>query len=201
MAVLVMIYGESGTGKSTSMRNFQPGECSVINVSKKPLPFRNVLPVAKTDNYKEIEGLMKSSQSNSLVIDDSTYLLVNEFMRTAKTSGFQKFTDMAKNFFDMIEQAANLPDNKVVYFLGHVDRDQFGNEKFKTIGKLLDEKVTLEGLFTIVLKTVVKDGRYMFSTQTNGMDTVKSPMGMFENTLIDNDLKAVDAQIRSFYGI
>lgn len=201
MAVLVMVYGESGTGKSTSMRNFFAGECSIINVSKKPLPFRNQLAMAKTDNYGEISSLLTSSQSKSVVIDDATYLLVNEFMRTAKVTGFQKFTDMAQNFFNMIEQAAALPDDKIVYVFGHVDRDQFGNEKFKTIGKLLDEKVTLEGLFTIVLKTVVKDGRYMFATQTNGMDTVKSPMGMFEQVLIDNDLKAVDQAIRSFYGI
>ena len=201
MAVLVMVYGESGTGKSTSMRNFAAGECSIISVSKKPLPFRNQLAMAKTDSYKDIKELLESSQSKSVVVDDATYLLVNEFMRTAKVTGFQKFTDMAQNFFNMIEQAASLPDDKIVYVFGHVDRDQFGNEKFKTIGKLLDEKVTLEGLFTIVLKTVVKDGRYMFATQTNGMDTVKSPMGMFDQVLIDNDLKAVDQAIRSFYGI
>ncbi|MCQ2125124.1 MAG: ATP-binding protein [Fibrobacter sp.] len=196
-----MVYGESGTGKSTSLRNFQPGECSVINVSKKPLPFRNQLPVAKTDDYKVITDLLQKSKSKSLVIDDATYLMTNEFMRTAKVTGFQKFTDMAKNFFDMIQTAINLPDDKIVYIMGHVERDQFGNESFKSIGKLLSEKVTLEGLFTIVLKTVVKDGRYQFATQTNGMDTVKSPMGMFEQTLIDNDLKAVDQQIRSYYGI
>lgn len=201
MAVIVMVYGESGTGKSTSLRNFQQGECSVINVSKKPLPFRNQLPVAKTDDYKVITDLLQKSVSKSLVIDDATYLMTNEFMRTAKVTGYQKFTDMAKNFFDMIQTAINLPDDKIVYIMGHVDRDQFGNESFKSIGKLLSEKVTLEGLFTIVLKTVVKDGRYQFATQTNGMDTVKSPMGMFEQTLIDNDLKAVDQQIRSYYGI
>lgn len=201
MAVIVMIYGESGTGKSTSLRNFQPGECSVINVSKKPLPFRNQLPVAKTDDYKVITDLLQKSKSKSLVIDDATYLMTNEFMRTAKVTGFQKFTDMAKNFFDMLQTAINLPDDKIVYVMGHVERDQFGNESFKSIGKLLSEKVTLEGLFTIVLKTVVKDGRYQFATQTNGMDTVKSPMGMFEQTLIDNDLKAVDKQIRDYYGI
>lgn len=201
MAVIVMVYGESGTGKSTSLRNFQQGECSVINVSKKPLPFRNQLPVAKTDDYKAITDLLQKSKNKSLVIDDATYLMTNEFMRTAKVTGYQKFTDMAKNFFDMIQTAINLPDDKIVYIMGHVDRDQFGNESFKSIGKLLSEKVTLEGLFTIVLKTVVKDGRYQFATQTNGMDTVKSPMGMFEQTLIDNDLKAVDQQIRSYYGI
>lgn len=201
MAVLVMVYGESGTGKSTSLRNFQPGECSVINVSRKPLPFRHNLAMAKTDNYKEITQLLNTATSPSIVVDDATYLLVGEFMRNVKVTGFQKFNDLAKNFYDLIETASRLPDDKVIYIVGHVERDSEGNEHFKTIGKLLDEKITLEGLFTIVLKTVVKDGRYMFSTQTNGQDTVKSPMGMFDNVLIDNDLKAVDQQIRSFYGI
>lgn len=201
MATLVMLYGESGTGKSTSLRNFAAGECSVVNVSRKPLPFKNNLAMAKTDNYQEITNLLKTATSPSIVIDDATYLLVGEFMRTAKVTGFQKFTDMAKNFYDLIDTATRLPDNKIIYLVGHVDRDSEGNEHFKTIGRLLDEKVTLEGLFTIVIKTVVKDGRYMFATQTNGMDTVKSPMGMFDNVLIDNDLKAVDVQIRSFYGI
>ena len=123
-------------------------------------------------------------------------------MRSAKTAGFQKFTDMALNFYQLIQLVIDkLPPEKIVYFLGHVDRDVNGNEKFKTIGKLLDEKVTLEGLFTIVLKTEVSDKQYKFVTQTNGMDTVKSPMGMFENLQIDNDLQFVDKKIREYYGI
>ena len=123
-------------------------------------------------------------------------------MRSAKTAGFQKFTDMALNFYGLVQLVIDkLPHEKIVYFLGHVDRDANGNERFKTIGKLLDEKVTLEGLFTIVLKTEVHDRRYTFATQTNGMDTVKSPMGMFEHLQIDNDLQFVDKKIRDYYGI
>ena len=94
-----------------------------------------------------------------------------------------------------------LPDDVVVYFFGHSERDGDGGEKFKTIGKLLDEKVCVEGYFTIVLKTVVQDGRYLFSTRNDGMDTVKTPLGMFNDALIENDLAAVDKTIREYYNI
>ena len=203
MGIPVMIFGESGSGKSTSLRNFKAGEVSVINVSKKPMPFKNNgITTVNTNDYQRITSLLLKSQNKSIVIDDATYLLVGEFMRTAKTAGFQKFTDMALNFYQLIQLVIDkLPPEKIVYFLGHVDRDVNGNERFKTIGKLLDEKVTLEGLFTIVLKTEVSDRQYKFVTQTNGMDTVKSPMGMFENLQIDNDLQFVDKKIREYYGI
>ncbi len=203
MGIPVMIFGESGSGKSTSLRNFKAEEVSVINVSKKPLPFRNNgLVIVNTNDYQRITSLLLKSQRKSIVIDDATYLLVEEFMKTAKTVGFQKFTDMALNFYQLVQLVIDkLPPEKIVYFLGHVDRDANGNERFKTIGKLLDEKVTLEGLFTIVLKTEVHDRRYTFATQTNGMDTVKSPMGMFEQLQIDNDLQFVDKKIREYYGI
>lgn len=202
MGIPVMIMGESGTGKSTSMRNFVRGELSIVNVSKKLLPFKNELPQLKTDKYEEIKTAIKASQSKSIVIDDSTYLMTNEYMRTAKTQGYQKFTDMALHFWQLIQFVINeLPENKIVYFMGHTERDQNGNEKFKTIGKMLDEKITLEGLFTIVLKTHVQDGRYMFQTNTNGQDTVKSPFGMFELLYIENDLKVVDHTIREFYNM
>ena len=203
MGIPVMIFGESGSGKSTSLRNFKAEEVSVINVSKKPMPFKNNgITTVNTNDYQRITSLLLKSQNKSIVIDDATYLLVGEFMRTAKTIGFQKFTDMALNFYQLVQLVIDkLPPEKIVYFLGHVDRDANGNERFKTIGKLLDEKVTLEGLFTIVLKTEVSDRQYKFVTQTNGMDTVKSPMGMFEQLQIDNDLQFVDKKIREYYGI
>lgn len=201
MAIITMIYGQSGTGKSTSLRNFSPDQVGLINVSGKPLPFRSEIPSIVTDDYTHIRQALASAKAKSIVIDDATYLMVDEFMRNAKMPGYQKFTDMAFNFFQLIESARLLPDDKIVYFLGHSDRDQDGNEKFKTIGKLLDEKVTLEGKFTIVLKTVVKDGKYYFQTQNNGQDTVKSPIGMFQDELIDNDLAEVDRIIREYYNI
>lgn len=201
MAIIVMVYGQSGTGKSTSLRNFKPEDVCIVNVSGKPLPFRNKHKTFKTDDYMSIDTAIKKAPAKSIVIDDATYLMTNEYMRTAKVTGYQKFTDMALNYFTLIKSAAALPDDKIVYFLGHSETDVNGNEKFKTIGKMLDEKVTLEGLFTIVLKTVVQDGKYQFSTKNSGQDTVKSPMGLFDDALIDNDLAAVDAAIREYYGI
>ena len=201
MAILCMLYGQSGTGKSTSLRNFQMEDVSVINVSGKPMPFRRKLPIVSTDNYKQIIGGLPTIKTPSIVIDDATYLMVNAFMRNAKVQGYQKYTDMAVDFNSLIEAALKLPDDKIVYFIGHSNQTDDGREQFKTIGKMLDNYVTLEGKFTIVLKTVVKDGQYYFSTQNNGMDTVKSPMGMFEEELIPNDLKAVDDVIREYYSL
>lgn len=201
MSILCMIYGQSGTGKSTSLRNFKHEEVAVINVSGKPLPFRGNIKPYNSDNYQKIMSAISQTERKSIVIDDSTYLMVNEFMRTAKQTGYQKYTDMAVSFNQLIEFAAALPDDKVVYFMGHSDQSDDGREHFKTIGKMLDNYVTVEGRFTIVLKTVVQDGRYMFSTQNNGQDTVKSPMGLFDSALIDNDLKAVDRAIREYWEI
>ena len=201
MGIPVMIYGQSGSGKSTSLRNFPPDQICVVNVSGKPLPFKSKIQTYNCDDYMKIDTAIRTAPANAIVIDDATYLMTNEFMRGAKTSGYQKFTDMALNFWTLIQTAIRLPEEKVIYFLGHVDLDQNGNEKCKTIGKLLDEKVTLEGLFTIVLKTVVTDGKYQFSTQTNGTDTVKSPMGMFREAFIENDLLSVDAAIREYWGL
>lgn len=201
MAIIVMVYGQSGTGKSTSLRNFKPEDVCIVNVSGKPLPFKNKHKTFNTDDYMAIDAAIKKAPTKSIVIDDATYLMTGEYMRTAKVTGYQKFTDMALNYYTLVKNAAALPPDKIVYFLGHSDTDANGNEKFKTIGKMLDEKVTLEGMFTIVLKTVVTDGKYQFSTRNSGQDTVKTPLGMFDDVLIDNDLAMVDRTIRDYYGI
>lgn len=201
MAIIVMVYGQSGTGKSASLRGFDPAKVAVINVSGKPLPFRTAMKTLNTDNYEKIRAAMYKTERKSIVIDDATYLMVDEFMRTVKVTSFQKYNDLALNYFTLINQAAALPDDRIVYFLGHSEVDANGNEKFKTIGRLLDEKVTLEGKYTIVLKTVVQDGKYLFSTHNSGQDTVKTPIGMFGDDLIPNDLAAVDKVIREYYGM
>ena len=201
MAIIVMVYGQSGTGKSASLRGFDPAKVAVINVSGKPLPFRTAMKTLNTDNYEKIRAAMYKTERKSIVIDDATYLMVDEFMRTVKVTGFQKYNDLALNYFTLINQAAALPDDRIVYFLGYSEVDANGNEKFKTIGRLLDEKVTLEGKYTIVLKTVVQDGKYLFSTHNSGQDTVKTPIGMFGDDLIPNDLAAVYKVIREYYGM
>ena len=201
MAVLTMIIGQSGTGKSTSLRSFSGNEVAIINVSGKALPFRNTMKTMDSDSYQDIIAAIRATDKNIIVIDDASYLMVDEFMNTADQKGYEKFTMMAKNFFVLCRICAVLPREKRVYFLGHLDVDQAGREKFKTIGRLLDEKVTLEGLFPIVLKTVVNDDGYWFSTRNSGSDTVKSPMGMFGDALIPNDLKEVDRAICEYYGL
>ena len=202
MGIPVLILGESGSGKSASMRNFTPEQLGIINVSGKPFPFRCKLKSFCTDKYQEIDVIIRKAKTKSIVIDDCQYLMVNEFMRNAKVNGYQKFTDIALNFWNLIQTVIHqTPSDVIVYFLGHIERDKDGNEKFKTVGKMMDEKITTEGLFTIVLKTFVQDGHYYFTTQTNGMDTVKSPMGMFAAFQIDNDLKMVDDTIRAYYNL
>lgn len=202
MGIPVMILGESGTGKSASLRNFSKDEIGVINVCGKPLPFRNQIKDLKTDNYMAIEKALKASSKKAAVIDDCQYLMANEYMRQAKVTGYQKFTDIAQNFWTLVQVVIReLPEDVIVYFLGHIERDANGNEKFKTIGKMLDEKITVEGMFTIVLKTSVQEGQYLFATRNNGSDTVKSPIGLFDEPYIDNDLKAVDTAIREYYEI
>ena len=201
MSILCMVYGQSGTGKSTSLRNFNPDEVAVINVSGKPMPFRTKLQTYNTDDYNKILNALSKTERKSIVIDDSTYLMVGEFMRNAKVTGYQKYTDMAVSFNNLIECASKLPDDVIVYFMGHSEQTDDGREHFKTIGKMLDNYVTVEGKFTIVLKTVVQDGRYMFATHNNGQDTVKSPLGLFEQDLIENDLKAVDTAIREYWSV
>lgn len=204
MAIPVMILGESGTGKSASLRNFTEDEVGVINVSGKPLPFRNKLKVLKSDSYGTIrKALLGNKVLPAFVIDDAQYLMANEYMRRSDERGYDKFTEIAKNFWSLVQEvvAQQMPDNQIVYFLMHTDTADDGRVRAKTIGKMLNEKITLEGLFTIVLRTAVSDGVYTFRTVNSGSDTVKTPMGMFQAAEIDNDLKAVDTAIREYYGI
>lgn len=197
----VFILGRSGTGKSASLRNFKSNEILHINVMSKPLPFKGrFAETYNGDNYTEIAKAINKTKCKSIVIDDAQYLMANEFMRRSSEMGYQKFTDIANNFWTLINSINNdLPFDVIVYFLMHTDMDDNGNEKAKTIGKLLDEKICIEGMSSIVLKTAVKDGVYSFLTQNNGHDTVKSPLGMFKTFEIDNDLKAVDTAIREYW--
>lgn len=201
MAIPVLILGQSGTGKSYSMKNFDDNEVCLISVQKALLPFRKKFTeTVVTDKYAEIAKAMKSTKKKAIVIDDCQYLMANEFMRRATERGYDKFTEIAYNFWDLIVQEINsLPSDTIVYLLCHTSTDENGIEKMKTIGKLVDEKITPEGLFTIVLKTAVSDGNYAFVTQNNGKDTVKSPEGMFITYAINNDLKYVDEKIRNYY--
>lgn len=200
MGVSVLVLGVSGTGKSASMRNFGSDEIALANVAGKPLPFKGKFTeTLSTDDYRKIKDFIKKTDKKSIVVDDAQYLMGNEFMRRVTEKGYDKFSEMAQNFYNLLETIQHLPDDKIVYLLGHIERDQDGNEKFKTMGKLIDQCINVEGTCTIVLKTCVSDGRYTFLTQNSGKDTVKSPMGMFPAYAIENDLKYVDDKIRSYY--
>ncbi len=196
-----MIYGQSGTGKSTALRNFTNDDVAIINVSGKPLPFRSDLKTLSSNDYQTIADWLTQIKQPSIVIDDATYLMSDQFVAMALIKGYDKFTQIAYNFATLLERARTLQEDKIVYFIGHSEQMDDGREHFKTIGKMIDNYVTLEGKFTTVLKSVVKDGNYYFQTHNNGYDTVKSPLGMFDSDLIDNDLKAVDDIIREYWNI
>jgi hypothetical protein len=142
---------------------------------------------------------MRKTVKPIIVIDDFQYILANEYMRRSEELGFAKFSDIGRHAWDILQETSKLTENKRIYVLAHSEQTEHGKIKAKTIGKLLDEKITIEGLFSIVLKTVVQNGNYLFSTRNNGYDTVKTPMGLFVDELIDNDLAAVDAAIVRYY--
>ena len=201
MGIPVLIMGFSGSGKSTSMRNFGKNEIALVNVNSKPLPFRtHFTNTINSDNYADITAFIKRQTTKIIVIDDSQYLMLNEFMRRSQEKGYQKYTDIGKSFWELIRLSEQLPPDVVVYFFQHVETGEDGRLKAKTVGKLLDNQINVEGMFTIVLKTLVTDGKYLFATQTDGTDTCKSPYGMFDSMHIPNDLKSVDDVIRSYYG-
>lgn len=202
MGLPVLILGESGSGKSTSLRNFEPEEVSVFNVAGKPLPFRKKLPVKFTSDYATIEGLIQASKKKAFVIDDSQYLLCFEAFAKAKETGYGKYTDMALHFYNLVQFVIRqLPPDVIVYFLHHTEEDSnTGKIKAKTLGKMLDNQLTVEGLFSIVLMCFTDGKKHVFVTQSDGMTTAKSPMEMFPLE-IDNDLHLVDQTIRDYYNM
>jgi len=213
MALPVLVEGRSGSGKTFALKNFKPDELGVISVEKGRLPFRSELKVIRIpkwsggeqQNYGQVnaakyawvENMIRKATVKSIAIDDSQYLLANELFDRAYEKGFDKYTQMAVNFRNLIHFVNDLEDDdKIVYFLHHSETDSDGREKCKTIGKMLDEKLTIEGCFDIVL--YCQD--HKFFTQSNGISTAKSPEGMFDLE-IPNDLKAVDVAIRDYYGM
>ena len=202
MAIPVLVLGESGSGKSTSLRNFEPGEIGIFNVASKPLPFRKKLSKADTSDYKKImAGMFNRPNIKSFVIDDSQYLMAFAMFDKAKETGYGKFTEIALDFRNLVDFVINkLPNDTIVYFLHHVDRSDDGRTKAKTSGKMIDNQLNLEGLYSIVLLCETESGNHKFITQSNGFTTAKSPMEMFDPE-IDNDLKMVDDVIREFYDL
>ena len=212
MSIATLILGQSGTGKSTSLRNLNPQHVLLIQVIKKPLPFRSpnwtyITPDNKkgsilvSDNPKFIIDVINGSKRPIIIIDDFQYVMANEFMRRSTEKSFDKFTEIGRNAWDVFNAAINAHDHKRVYLLSHTEEDNQGKTKIKTIGKMLDEKITLEGMVTICLQTSVINEQYIFQTKNNGNSNVKAPMGLFEEDHLENDLNEVDMAICEYYNI
>lgn len=212
MSYATLVLGESGTGKTCSLRNLDPKNTLLIQAVRKPLPFRSTgwkeikqkgdgNNILVCSNPQAIINCMHASPFDVIVVDDWQYILASMYMAARNVKGFDKFTEIGGAGFDIAKAASELGENKRVYVLAHTTSDEFGNTRIKTLGKLLDDKIVVEGMFTTVLRTHVENGRYLFSTQNSGSDTVKSPMGMFSEQYIENDLAAIDRVICDYYGI
>lgn len=207
MAQKVLIMGESGTGKSTSLRNCNPETTAVINPVGKPLPFKGSGKFTMLNNVTKSSDITKwmkaqvAAGKKLIVVDDFQYILAVPYMDRIKESGWDKYNDFGDNYFKIIDVCKELPDDVVVAYLTHLETLDNGLTTVKLIGKLLREKITIEGLFTVVLRTLVNEGSYYFVTQNNGKDTVKSPLDMFPAYTIDNDLNYVADKMRNFYEV
>lgn len=209
MAEPVVIYGKSGTGKSTSLENFADDEILYGNITGKRLPFRKQFKYNMvTDDVDKIKRTLSKCPDfiKVIVLDDAGYLMTNQFMRghSGDKSGgntFALFNSIADNFWGLINYIKSLPEDKIVYIIMHEDANDFGERKIRTIGKLLNEKVCIEGMCTVVLRSETMGGKYSFVTQNEGNDISKSPKGMFSEIRIPNDLKAVDTAIREYWGL
>ena len=217
MGVPVLVMGESGSGKTYSIKNLNPDEVGIFLCEKNRLPFKKKFITYKVKNLRgeqngrdvtvwpaqTIVSKLKNPNLKIYIIDDSQYLMANEFFDRAAETGYQKYSDIGVHFRDLIHFVNNdLPDDVVVYFLHHTEIDRnTGKTKAKTIGRMLDEKLTVEGLFDIVLRACVEGTAHFFQTQSTGMETTKSPEDMFPDTRIPNDLKYVDDVIREYYDL
>jgi hypothetical protein len=216
MATNTLIMGESGTGKSTSIRNLNPKETFIINVLDKPLPFKgfkaNYTKFEKgagnyfaSDDHAAILRVInivnrQRQDIKHVIIDDFQYIMANEFMRRARENGFAKFTEIAQHAWEILKTCSEARDDLHFFVLSHTESDAAGKVKIKTIGKMMDEKITVEGMFTVVLHTLIIDGQHKFLTQNDGVHIAKSPMGMFDSQMIDNDLLAVKNKIDDYFG-
>ena len=207
MATPILIMGKSGSGKSASMRNCSGNtDWNLIRVLNKPLPFKGKIDGWKTDDYQTVMKCLAQSKAKNIVLDDAGYLITNHFMKGHSSAGagngvFTLYNNIGDYFWQLIQFIVKLPDEKIVYVIMHEEKNDFGDVKPKTIGKLLDEKVCVEGLFTIVLRCIEESGKHLFVTQSDGGAVSKSPIGMFETLTIDNDLLLVEKAVREYYEI
>lgn len=211
--MVVLIYGRSGSGKSRSMKNLDKENTLLINVQNKPLPFKGAfrmtyVPKGNGNLAEEItqaitKTLKKYKDTNVICIDDAGYLMTQTFMRKHKqrtgSSSFDLYNEIGDDFWTLLNFCTALPRNVNVYIMMHEETSDYGEVKLKTIGRLLDQKVCLEGMVTVCLRCLTDGKVHWFQTQNTGTDISKSPEEMFENDKVENDLKLVDDTIRQFY--
>lgn len=206
MGIPVIIYGKSGAGKSRSLKNFQPNEITLLAVENKPLPFRNSFTNRRhTPTMGDVVGKLAKAPTKTVVIDDAGYLMTHHFMSNhrnkAGNASFAMYDDIADGFYTLVQTIQSLAEDVIVYIVMHEETNDFGDTKLKTIGKLLDSKVCVEGMVTICIRAMSDNGRHFFRTVTDGRDITKTPEDMFAEEEIENDLKVVDETIREYYGI
>ena len=200
-SIAVLLIGGSGSGKTTSFRNMPASETAIINVTNKPLPYRDKgQKVVSTRDYSQIMSAIKGTKKKAIIIDDSGYLMSFENFDKANIKGYDKFTTMAQNYYKLIESARDLDNEKICYIVMHEELDEDGKLKPKAIGKMLNQQLCIEGLFTIVLRYKYENGQYLIQTKTDGSSVVKSPIDLFEENEIPNDLYEIDKKIRNYYG-
>lgn len=200
MSRLVMILARSGTGKSTSLRNFKKGEAQAILCSGKELPIKTDIATFVPKGYADVYAAIQKASAPVVVLDDVNYLMSMQEMEFANQTGYQKFSVMALNMFNVFKAVMDKDSDQIFYIMAHsAELTETDNQlRFKTTGKMLSEKVVLEGLTNIVLGADVEDGQFVFKVKTDGTG-IKTPMGMFTTATVENDLKAVTETINNYY--
>jgi len=203
MAVPVIVYGKSGSGKSRSLKNFSEDEIYLVNILGKMMPFKGQFKyITNGDDVQKIMAGLAKMPTNAAVIDDFGYIMTNMWMRGHSAGDqFKLYSQIGDTVWNLIEYIKNLPRDKVVYLVMHDDTDDLGFSKLRTIGKLLDQKVCIEGMVTVVLHSIIKGDKHLFRTNSDGNDLAKSPEGMFPEIEMENDLKAADTLIREYWGL
>lgn len=204
MSNIVLVLGQSGSGKSYSLKNLDPEKTAIISPISKAFPFRSSFKRKVTDEWREISESMISASDKGykvIVIEDFQYVMVNEFMKRIDEKGYGKFNDIAAHAWTIVNASANLKDDVRVYFICQSEVDDFGKEKMKTIGKALDNIVDLQGLFTTLVLAKNNEGKFTFRTKSLGdsIDSVKAPEGMIEHESIPNDLSILDGYVNDFF--